>query len=63
MITSRIQEVLEAPDNIEILHKGNQVWIENVDMSNGTAQVRVLENNQNIVVPIDELTETGRELK
>lgn len=63
MITNRVREILESTDNLEVLHNGNQVWIENIDTSSDTAKVRVLENNQNIVVPVNELTETGRELK
>lgn len=63
MIINRAKEIIESPKHIEVLHNGNQVWIENVNTSNGTAHVRVLENNENIVVPVNELNETGRELK
>ncbi|WP_352419772.1 small, acid-soluble spore protein, H family [Proteiniborus sp.] len=64
MITNRANEILnQNRRNIEVLHNGNQVWLEGVNSLNNTAQVRVLENNQNIIVPIDELNETGRELK
>lgn len=64
MITNRANEILnQNRRNIEVLHNGNQVWLEGVNSLNSTAQVRVLENNQNIIVPIDELNETGRELK
>jgi H-type small acid-soluble spore protein len=63
VIIARAQEIIDSPENIEVLHNGNQVWIENVNTSNGTAQVRVLDNSENIVVPVNELDETGRELK
>lgn len=61
---NRANEILKQKrENIEVLHNGNQVWIEGVNSFNNTAQVRVLENNQGMVVPINELNETGRELK
>ena len=63
MIINRAKEIIESPENIEVLHNGNSVWIENVNTTNGTAQVRVLDNDNNIVVPVNELNETGRELK
>ncbi|MFA5523432.1 MAG: H-type small acid-soluble spore protein [Tissierellales bacterium] len=64
MLSNRANEILkQTRENIEVLHNGNQIWIENVNPKDNTAQVRVLENNQNIVVPVDELNETGRELK
>ncbi len=64
MLFNRANEILKQKhENIEVLHNGNQVWIEDVNSLNDTAQVRVLENNQGIVVPVNELNETGRELK
>lgn len=64
MLINRANEILnQKRENIEVLHNGNQVWIENVNSMSNTAQIRVLENNQNIEVPVNELNETGRELK
>lgn len=64
MLFNRANEILKQKrENIEVLHNGNQVWIENVNSLNNTAQIRVLENNQNIEVPVNELNETGRQLK
>lgn len=64
MLFNRANEILnQKRENIEVLHNGNQVWIEDVNSLNNTAQVRVLENNQSMVVPVNELNEIGRELK
>ncbi len=64
MKINRANEVLnQNRRNIEVLHNGNSVWLEDVNSLNNTAQVRVLENNQSMVVPVNELNETGRELK
>ncbi|SCG83799.1 hypothetical protein DW1_2235 [Proteiniborus sp. DW1] len=64
MLFNRANEILnQKRENIEVLYNGNQVWIEGVNSLNNTAHVRVLENNQGMVVPINELNETGRELK
>lgn len=64
MLTNRANEILnQHRRNIEVLHNGNQVWLEGINQMNNTANVKVLENNQNMTVPVDELNETGRELK
>ncbi|WP_053957643.1 small, acid-soluble spore protein, H family [Inediibacterium massiliense] len=62
MIKKRAEEILNGNDHIEVLYKGNSVWLTNMN-SNQMMDVKVLENNKNITVPISDLQETGRELK
>ena len=63
MNINRAKEILEATENLEVLYHGSPVWLENVNSDNQMAYVRVLENDENIVVPVIDLNETGRELK
>ena len=64
MHTNRANQILnQTKENIEVLHNGNQVWIENVDSRNQTATVRDLTNNQTMSVPVNELNETGMQMR
>ncbi|WP_129598874.1 small, acid-soluble spore protein, H family [Anaerophilus nitritogenes] len=62
MIKKRAEEILNGNDHIEVLYNGESVWLESME-SNKMMDVKVLENNQHITVPISDLNETGRELK
>ena len=55
--------IIDLDDHVEVLFKGNNVWLESVNESDNTATVRILENRQTIDVPLNDLEVTGRELK
>lgn len=64
MRINRASEILnQTSKNIEVLHNGNPVWIEDVNAANNTAVVRDLTNNQSMTVPVDKLNETGMEMR
>ncbi|QXM06280.1 H-type small acid-soluble spore protein [Crassaminicella indica] len=63
MLTKRAKEIINSKDHLEVLYKGNSVWLENINTNTQMSTVRVLENNEIITIPVSELRETGRELK
>lgn len=64
MLINRANEILnQTSKNIEVLHNGNQVWIEGVNATTNTAVVTDLSNNKSLTVPVDRLNETGMEMR
>ncbi|QCX33131.1 small, acid-soluble spore protein, H family [Caloramator sp. E03] len=57
MLTRRALEIMQSPNNIEVLYKSKPVWLENVEGSN--VKVKDLTNNSILEVPVSELQETG----
>jgi len=60
MQTNRVHEIINSPNRIEVLYKNDSVWIENVDTTNSTANVKILNTNEILKVPVNELNETGK---
>ncbi|WP_425447975.1 H-type small acid-soluble spore protein [Dethiothermospora halolimnae] len=63
MNSLKANEVIDMSENVEVLYKGTSVWIEHIKEDSNTAIVKVLETLENIEVPLEDLYETGRELK
>lgn len=59
MQANRAYEIINSPNRIEVIYKDNSVWIENVDTTNSTANVKILNTNEILKVPVNELNETG----
>ncbi|QGU00230.1 hypothetical protein SYNTR_1636 [Candidatus Syntrophocurvum alkaliphilum] len=55
MDSSRAKEIIDSPQIIDVLHENNFVWIEGV--KNNKAEVRLLNTDEKIVVPLNELNE------
>lgn len=56
MLVDRAREIMESKGVIEVLYQGHPVWIEQIDQD--SAQVRLLDSNQQLNVPINMLAET-----
>lgn len=57
MLTKRALEIMQSPNNIEVLYKSKPVWLENVE--GNSVKVKDLTNNSILEVPASELQETG----
>jgi len=62
MQAKRASEILNSQNKIEVLYRNNSVWIENVDTTSSTANVKILNTNEILKVPVDDLSETGKTL-
>jgi len=60
MQTNRASEIINSPNKIEVLYKNNSVWIENVDTSSSTANVKIIDTKEILKVPVTDLNETGK---
>lgn len=59
MILERAREILNSPNNIEVLYNKDSIWIESIDENQKIASIKNLENNQIMEVPVSKLSETG----
>lgn len=59
MDLNRAKQIYESKDTIGVKLEGDSVWIENVDLANGTATVTVGNNPANAkTVSVDRLQES-----
>lgn len=56
MDSKRAREIVESHGVIEVLYQDTPVWIEEVK-TNNKADVTVLETNERMDVPVEQLTE------
>ncbi|RKD33436.1 H-type small acid-soluble spore protein [Thermohalobacter berrensis] len=63
MDVQRANEILNSPNNIEVLYNNTPVWIEKINSEKGTANVKMLNNNTSIEVNTKNLVETGNIIK
>ncbi|MFZ5987500.1 MAG: H-type small acid-soluble spore protein [Bacillota bacterium] len=56
MDSNRAKQIMESDGVIEVLYQGSPVWIENV-LSNNTAEVSYIQNNEKKEVPVYMLVE------
>lgn len=56
MQLDRVRDILESKRNVEVFYQGHPVWIEAIDQE--SAQVRLVDSNQQLKVPINMLAET-----
>jgi len=56
MLVDRAREIMESKGVIEVLYQGHPVWIEQIQQD--TAQVRLLDNDHRLSVPINMLAES-----
>lgn len=57
MDTSRAKQIFESKNTYDVQLEGSSVWIENVDVENGTATVSIGNNTQ--TVPVEKLQEAS----
>jgi small acid-soluble spore protein H (minor) len=58
MDARRAQEITTSPEMVEVTYNGQNVYIEHVDQSNGTATIHPLDNpNSKESVPVNSLME------
>lgn len=54
----RAQQIFNSPETIEVLHNGNQVWIERLNTAHQTAYISMqTPSEQKLTVPVSELKE------
>ncbi|NLU48464.1 MAG: H-type small acid-soluble spore protein [Syntrophomonadaceae bacterium] len=56
MLVDRAREIMESKGVIEVFYQGHPVWIEQIEQD--TARIRMLDNNQQLNVPIKMLAES-----
>lgn len=63
MNINRAEEIIKSKGVIDVQYKNDSVWLESIDESNRTANVRILNSKKEFVVPVDELNEGEPSLK
>ncbi|WP_026486198.1 H-type small acid-soluble spore protein [Caldanaerobius polysaccharolyticus] len=53
----RAVDIVNSQDTYEVLYNGKTVWITGLHPDNETADINILENNQNVNVPVSQLKE------
>jgi small acid-soluble spore protein H (minor) len=61
MRIERAAEILSSPNTVEVVYNNMPVWIDNIDEGRHTASIRLMETGNRIEVPVDELSESGRQ--
>ena len=61
MRIERAAEILSSPNTVEVVYNNMPVWIDSVDEGRHTASIRLMETGNRIEVPVDELSESGRQ--
>lgn len=59
MNINRAEEIINSKGVIKVTYNNSPIWIENVRRDDSTAQVKLLENNQSISVPVEYLSEVN----
>ncbi len=57
MKSSRIEEILRSPLNIEVWYKSNAVWIQKLAKEDNKAMVTYLDGGDTVEVAVDQLEE------
>ena len=55
----KANNILHGDKNYKVTHKGQLVWLENVDKEKGEALVSIMNTGEEKTVPIDELEQQG----
>jgi len=53
----RAEEIYNSPDKIDVFYRNKPVWIENVDPNKDNVDIKMLDTNSRLNVPIWDLTE------
>lgn len=53
----RAKQIFSSPGHIDVWYKGDSIWIENLDESNHTAEIKNLESDEKLHVPVSLLFE------
>lgn len=56
----RVRKIMDSNSNLEVIYNDVPVWIEDINDKRNTIQVRNLRDNNCMIVPASDLTETGR---
>ena len=57
MQSERAEEIMNSKGVIEVLYDNKPVWIHNVNPINNTAEVKILDTDEKISIPVEKLTE------
>lgn len=55
MDKNRAMSIINSPETIKVFYQGNSVWIDKVE--NDSAQVRLMDSQEQIMVPVSMLVE------
>lgn len=56
----RVRKIMDSNSNLEVVYNNVPVWIEDINDKRNTVQIRNLRDNNCLIVPPSDLTETGR---
>ncbi|NLM13407.1 MAG: H-type small acid-soluble spore protein [Epulopiscium sp.] len=60
MKPERAAEILNSPEQLEVLYQNEPVWIEDINNRNQTAVVRFIGSHHSRTVDLKDLSETGK---
>lgn len=63
MDIERVKEIMNSPENIEVLYNHHSVWIDGIDDKAKRVKVRILDLKENVYVPLDDLVDTGKTIR
>ena len=58
MQSERAEEIMNSKGVIEVLYDNKPVWIHNVNPMDNTAEVKILDTDEKISIPVERLTES-----
>lgn len=58
MQSERAEEIMNSKGVIEVLYDNKPVWIHNVNPIDNTAEVKILDTDEKISIPVERLTES-----
>ncbi|KNF07787.1 small acid-soluble spore protein, H-type [Gottschalkia purinilytica] len=63
MFLYRADSILNGNQNIKVTYKNKEVWLESLDSRSGEAEVKMLDSNEVIKVPVSELKNHGPQIE
>lgn len=63
MHANRAEQILKSAEVIGVQYRNNDVWIDKIDKGRNTAYVTYLEKHNTVQVLIDQLVETGPDVR
>lgn len=60
MQSERAEEIMNSKGVIEVLYNNKPVWIQNVNPVNNISEVKILDTDEKISVPVEKLTENKK---
>lgn len=60
MEIERLEEIINSPENIQVLYKSHPIWIDGLDTGEQLAKIKIIESKEKKYVPVEDLVDTGK---